>query len=441
MSSTSPRGTTSILNPPRGMHRSNSSPRGYTPTVNNDTEVKEKEEKKKKKKVFKVAIIGDPQVGKTTFLTKHLNDSFNASYHATIGASTFNLQFNTNLDTHLYEVFDVAGQNLFAGKRDRYYKDICGAVIMYDVMNWGSYENVTDIWLKELREKAPSGIPIVVVGNKMENRDTRAVSVEVVAEAISNTFEPDGVGYCEISVKTDQNLAEPFLFLTKRILNINDSKALYFVSKISELNLIESMLKHKKDKEESDAKAKHSPAVQASPSMSRSKDLDNLFLNQGDMNEDQGSAKGGDYLDDFIFSIGDRADKEKKRKDENFLADMMANSKPKTTSKTTKTAISKTPKVTSVKPKQQTQSSAQHRKRASSNVVKQVKPQASKTQPSKVKSKATKHHIPTDNQGVLIDLLLGLQQSINNVQLDMRRLQNDVTQIKQELQRNKSQRR
>merc|ERR1719464_1459180 len=51
------------------------------------------EQQKKEKEAIKLVIVGDPQVGKTTFLTKHLNGSFTQSYNATIGASTFNLQF------------------------------------------------------------------------------------------------------------------------------------------------------------------------------------------------------------------------------------------------------------------------------------------------------------------------------------------------------------
>merc|ERR550539_1453210 len=110
----SPSTTSSILNPqsnrlnPQNQH------------VSNDLI----EQKKNEKEAIKLVIVGDPQVGKTTFLTKHLNGSFNSGYNATIGASTFNLQFNTNLDSHRYDVLDVAGQNLFAGKRSEYYKDI-----------------------------------------------------------------------------------------------------------------------------------------------------------------------------------------------------------------------------------------------------------------------------------------------------------------------------
>merc|ERR1719334_2899720 len=157
---------------------------------------------------------------------------------------------------------------------------------MYDVMNWASYDNVTDVWLREINDKAPSKIPIVIVGNKMENRQTRAVSVEVVAELIQSKLEKDGIGYCEVSVKTNQNLAEPFLFLTKKLLGILSNNALYFVSKISELNLIESMLQHQKSKDDQTA------AIQSEATTSTN--LDNLFLteNVGTKEGDDGNVTG-----------------------------------------------------------------------------------------------------------------------------------------------------
>ena len=159
-----------------------------------------------------------------------------------------------------------------------------------------------------------------------------------------------------MAVKTNQNLAEPFLFLTKRILNITDTKALYFVSKISELNLIESMLQQKSQEQE------HPPtAAQAPPA-----NLDGLFgasdvdTPARDVAGDKGGgkrkpAKGGNYLDEVLFKMGDeeaQAHKEDKSQiqatggggGDSFLADMM-NNKPTPTARTkVKTPKAFTPK-------------------------------------------------------------------------------------------------
>ena len=65
-------------------------------TTNDDSKTNRKDDKKDKS--IKIVIVGDPQVGKTAFLTKHLNGSYDSKYRATMGASTFNLEFNTKYD-------------------------------------------------------------------------------------------------------------------------------------------------------------------------------------------------------------------------------------------------------------------------------------------------------------------------------------------------------
>ena len=69
--------------------------------VMNDDSKTNKTDEPKKKGAIKIVIVGDPHVGKTTFLTKHLNGSFDSKYRATIGASTFHLEFNTKYKLHI----------------------------------------------------------------------------------------------------------------------------------------------------------------------------------------------------------------------------------------------------------------------------------------------------------------------------------------------------
>eukprot|EP00485_Elphidium_margaritaceum_P011849 CAMPEP_0202698708 /NCGR_PEP_ID=MMETSP1385-20130828/11946_1 /ASSEMBLY_ACC=CAM_ASM_000861 /TAXON_ID=933848 /ORGANISM="Elphidium margaritaceum" /LENGTH=513 /DNA_ID=CAMNT_0049355475 /DNA_START=50 /DNA_END=1591 /DNA_ORIENTATION=+ len=458
-------------------------------------------EDKNKVKTYKVIVVGDAQCGKSSFLTKHLNGSFDASYRATIGSSAFNLEFNTNLDTHKFEVLDIAGQNLFAGKRDQYYKGIDGAIVMYDVMNWASYDNITDVWLKELRVNAPSGIPIVIVGNKMEHDKNRAVSVEVVAEAIQQEWEPRRIDYCEISVKTNQNLADPFLKLTKRFLNINDSKALYFVSKISELNLIESMLAQKQSKA-----AAHAPTSSNQSTESSSQNLENLFAGAGAKNmaatdasngngniDKNNNNKGGDYLDNVLFQFGgdddggasstnkhasNKSDKNNDT-DDTYLSSMMTNnnnnrsrstSNPPTsqpsggsakpsgvsatpnlrsrnpfTARASTTTISKTPKAQSISPRVVLPPSRLPPQSAATTTQMPAHPtklqKARSDHSVKISANAALRKVNTgntgnaDNSGVVIDLLLGIQETLNHLNREMRRLQTDVAFLKQEHQK------
>jgi len=447
------RSTSGAASPPSSV------PRQQSQHSNSDNGFDPEQKKESGKAAFKVCIVGDPQVGKTSFLTKHLDGSFDAKYRATVGASTFSLTFNTNLEPYTFDVRDVAGQNLFAGKRDEYYQGIDAAIIMYDVMNWASYDNVTDVWLPELRQKAPANIPIVIVGNKMENRENRAVSVEVVAEAIQKRFALDaGIGYCEVSVKTNQNLAEPFLFITRNVLDIHSSNALYFVSKISESNLIESMLQHKKTKED---KLSANGTTQPPPPQN----LDHLFTatqsakGNGDGDGSSAKIKGSDYLDDVIFNIGDgdatRPDAESKNEtprrveDHAFFGDMATSTtSSKAAAHRASATVPRTAKANASAPRTARAQSVKSVGSTMGNKLRTMvspgtgaqsknrKKTQSKAQPkAQSKPQGQPNHEQETASGVIVELLLGIQASLNSLKTDVRRLQNDVTFLKQQQQR------
>ena len=70
-------------------------PRSKSATSDTSQNDVHEQNEKEKKEVIKIAICGDPQVGKTSFVKKHLNGEFDASYRATVGCSAFQLIFNT----------------------------------------------------------------------------------------------------------------------------------------------------------------------------------------------------------------------------------------------------------------------------------------------------------------------------------------------------------
>lgn len=74
---------------------------------NNDKGFDSEQKHKDNPSSFKVVIVGDPQVGKTSFLTKHLNGTFDAQYRATVGASTVTLEFNTKYVECVYTAYPI----------------------------------------------------------------------------------------------------------------------------------------------------------------------------------------------------------------------------------------------------------------------------------------------------------------------------------------------
>ena len=70
---------------------------------------------------FKLVLVGDGGVGKTTFVKRHLTGEFEKKYVATLGVEVHPLPFHTNRGQIVFNVWDTAGQEKFGGLRDGYY--------------------------------------------------------------------------------------------------------------------------------------------------------------------------------------------------------------------------------------------------------------------------------------------------------------------------------
>ncbi|MHA1796954.1 MAG: Rab family GTPase [Candidatus Helarchaeota archaeon] len=124
--------------------------------------------------VFKIIIVGDPAVGKTALLLRYVEDRFEEEYLSTIGVDFYLKNIVTENTEIKFQIWDTGGQEKFANIRPGYYVGSCGAIIVYDVTNRGSFENLVK-WIKEVKEFCPN-IPLIMTGNKVDL--PRVVSVD-----------------------------------------------------------------------------------------------------------------------------------------------------------------------------------------------------------------------------------------------------------------------
>ncbi|CAH1801317.1 unnamed protein product [Owenia fusiformis] len=162
--------------------------------------------------IFKMVLVGDGGVGKTTFVKRHLTGEFEKKYVATLGVEVHPLTFHTTRGPIRFNVWDTAGQEKFGGLRDGYYIQGQCAIIMFDVTARVTYKNVPN-WHRDL-VRVCEGIPIVLCGNKVDIKDRK-----VKAKAI--TFHrKKNLQYYDISAKSNYNFEKPFLWLARK--NIGD---------------------------------------------------------------------------------------------------------------------------------------------------------------------------------------------------------------------------
>lgn len=158
---------------------------------------------------FKLVMVGDGGVGKTTFIKRHLSGEFEKRYIATLGVEVHPLIFYTTRGPIRFNVWDTAGQEKFGGLRDGYYIQGQCAIIMFDVTSRVTYKNVPN-WHRDLF-RVCDNIPMVLCGNKVDIKDRKVKAKSIVFHRKKN------LQYYDISAKSNYNFEKPFLWLLRKL--------------------------------------------------------------------------------------------------------------------------------------------------------------------------------------------------------------------------------
>merc|ERR1712086_299309 len=160
---------------------------------------------------FKLVLVGDGGVGKTTFVKRHLTGEFEKKYIATLGVEVHPMPFFTNHGQIKFDVWDTAGQEKLGGLRDGYYIGGNCAIIMFDTCSRITYGNVPK-WYKDLT-RVCENIPIVLVGNKVDIKDRKVKAKQITFHRKKN------LQYYDISAKSNYQYDKPFVWLLRRLVN------------------------------------------------------------------------------------------------------------------------------------------------------------------------------------------------------------------------------
>lgn len=159
---------------------------------------------------FKLVLVGDGGVGKTTFVKRHLTGEFEKKYIATLGVEVHPMVFHTNHGPIRFNVWDTAGQEKLGGLRDGYYIGGHCGIIMFDVCSRITYQNVPK-WYKDL-VRVCENIPIVLVGNKVDVKDRKVKAKQITFHRKKN------LQYYDISAKSNYQFEKPFIWLLRRLI-------------------------------------------------------------------------------------------------------------------------------------------------------------------------------------------------------------------------------
>lgn len=165
--------------------------------------------------IFKVLLLGDSGVGKTSIMRRYLDDQFRSNHVATIGVDFRLTTIDVDGRKVKLQIWDTAGQERFRSVTSSYYYGADGAIIVYDVSNAESFRNV-DSWLNELRRHSNSErMSVVAIGNKCDKIQDKAVSY---LESLAHLGKVEDLTVVEVSAKTDLNVDQIFSILVEKMM-------------------------------------------------------------------------------------------------------------------------------------------------------------------------------------------------------------------------------
>ncbi|CAF1699713.1 hypothetical protein Bca4012_001780 [Brassica carinata] len=162
--------------------------------------------------LFKIVIIGDSAVGKSNLLSRYARNEFNAHSKATIGVEFQTQSMEIEGKDVKAQIWDTAGQERFRAVTSAYYRGAVGALVVYDISRRSTFESVAR-WLDELKTHSDTTVARMLVGNKCDLDNMRAVSVEE-GKALAET---QGLFFMETSALDSTNVKTAFEMVIRDI--------------------------------------------------------------------------------------------------------------------------------------------------------------------------------------------------------------------------------
>mmetsp|Transcript_16107 Transcript_16107/g.41694 ORF Transcript_16107/g.41694 Transcript_16107/m.41694 type:complete len:204 (-) Transcript_16107:347-958(-) len=164
--------------------------------------------------LFKLLLIGDSGVGKSCLLLRFADDTYTESYISTIGVDFKIRTIQLDGKTIKLQIWDTAGQERFRTITSSYYRGAHGIIVVYDVTDQDSFNNVKQ-WLNEIDRYASENVNKLLVGNKSDLTSKKVVDYNTAKDFADSLQIP----FLEASAKSAVNVEQAFLTMASEIKN------------------------------------------------------------------------------------------------------------------------------------------------------------------------------------------------------------------------------
>ena len=164
--------------------------------------------------IFKLILIGNSGVGKSSILQRYIQKIFNDSYSSTIGVDFFMKSLTIGDKSIKLQLWDTAGTEKFRSITTGYYRGADAAFVVFDLSSKYSYNSLNE-WIESYYKFSNPDVEknVILIGNKCDLVDKR----EVTNEEIENFIKNNNINYFETSAKEGKNIDEAFLFIAEKL--------------------------------------------------------------------------------------------------------------------------------------------------------------------------------------------------------------------------------
>ena len=162
---------------------------------------------------FKVVLVGESGVGKTSIITQFIDQTFQEDQQSTTGG-TFSTKtvICDNGKILKFEIWDTAGQERYRSLTKMFYKDANAAVMVYDITRKDSFDELKNYWAEQIKESSPKEIILAVAANKSD-----LIEQESVDEGEARNFAAEyGAIYTSTSAKSTAGVTNLFEEIAKK---------------------------------------------------------------------------------------------------------------------------------------------------------------------------------------------------------------------------------
>ena len=156
---------------------------------------------------FKIIVIGDSAVGKSSLTLRGTKNHFKDFYTPTIGFEFLSFNIRIKNQTVKLQIWDTCGQEVYRSLISSFYRNSSLAIIVYAIDNQESFDNL-ESWLDEIKSQTHPNLKIFLIGNKVDLEDKRVIKTKEAEELVK---EHNIDLFLETSAKTGYNTQEVFV--------------------------------------------------------------------------------------------------------------------------------------------------------------------------------------------------------------------------------------